>query len=68
MECAFHRTRYKRKLEDYSRLEHTASRQPRKYSKDTFKMEFRKNLKTPSEVLGSLQYSVTRGHETTHVA
>jgi hypothetical protein len=43
--------------EDYSRHEHfTTLRQPRKYSEDTFKTEFQKNSKTPTEVLGSLQY------------
>jgi hypothetical protein len=47
--------------EDYSRHEHlTALRQPRKYLKDTFKMEFQQNSKTLSEVLGSLQYSSTK--------
>jgi hypothetical protein len=37
-----------------------ASKQPRKYSEDTFKMEFHKNLKTTSKVLESLQYWTTK--------
>jgi hypothetical protein len=53
----------------------TALRQLRKYLEDAFKMEFRKNLKIPSEVLGNLQYSntkssgacQTRGHEAAHM-
>jgi hypothetical protein len=49
------------KTEDYSQLEHlTASRQPRKYSEDTFKMEFQKNSMIPSKVLGSWHYSATK--------
>jgi hypothetical protein len=41
MECEFNRIPYKRRLENYSGLEHlTASMQPRKYSKDIFKMKF----------------------------
>jgi hypothetical protein len=41
MKCEFYRTKYKRRLDNYSRHEHlTASMQPRKYSKDTFKKEF----------------------------
>jgi hypothetical protein len=41
MECEFHCTAYKRKLENYSGHKHlTASKQPKKYSEDTFKMEF----------------------------
>jgi hypothetical protein len=41
MECEFNHTPYKRKLENYSGHEHlTTSKQPRKYSEDTFKMEF----------------------------
>jgi hypothetical protein len=63
--------------EDYLGHEHlTASRQPRKYSEDTFKMEFQKNSKIPSEVLGRLQYSAMKslracrnwGHGTVHIA
>jgi hypothetical protein len=52
------------RLNRYSGHEHLiASMQPGKYSKDTFKMEFQKNSKTPSEVLGSLQYSATKSSE-----
>jgi hypothetical protein len=41
MECKFHRTLYKRRLENYSGHEHLiASKQLRKYSEDTFKTEF----------------------------
>jgi hypothetical protein len=41
MECKFNRTPYKRSLDNYSLHEHlTASMQLRKYSEDTFKMEF----------------------------
>jgi hypothetical protein len=41
MECEFNRIPYKRRLDNYSGYEHlTASMQPRKYSEDTFKMEF----------------------------
>jgi hypothetical protein len=41
MECEFKRTPYKRRLDNYSRHQHlTGSMQPRKYSEDTFKMEF----------------------------
>jgi hypothetical protein len=41
MECEFNRTPYKRRLDNFSGHEHlTASMQPRKYSEDTFKMEF----------------------------
>jgi hypothetical protein len=41
IECEFNRTLYKRRLDNYSGHEHlTASMQPRKYSKDTFKMKF----------------------------
>jgi hypothetical protein len=59
MECEFNRTSYKRRLDNYSGHKHfTASMQPSKYSKDTFKM--RENLKMPSELLGSLQYSTTK--------
>jgi hypothetical protein len=40
MECEFNHTKYKRRLDNYSRHEHlTISMQPRKYSEDTFKME-----------------------------
>jgi hypothetical protein len=35
-----------------------------KYSEDTFNMKFRKNLKMPLEVLGSLQYSTTESSGT----
>jgi hypothetical protein len=52
-----------------------ASKQPRKYSEDAFKMEFQKKPKATSEVLGSLQYSAmkssgacqTQSHETAHM-
>jgi hypothetical protein len=41
MECEFHRTPYKRRLDKYSGHEHLIdSMQPSKYSEDTFKMEF----------------------------
>jgi hypothetical protein len=41
MECEFNRTPYKRILDNYSGYEHlTTSMQLRKYSEDTFKMEF----------------------------
>jgi hypothetical protein len=41
MECEFHHTLYKRRLDNYSGHEHlAASIQPRKHSEDTFKMEF----------------------------
>jgi hypothetical protein len=53
MECEFNRTPYKRRLDNYSRHKHlTASMQLRKYSKDTFNMEFertRKHLQKYSE-------------------
>jgi hypothetical protein len=77
MECEFDRILYKRRLKNYSGLEHlTALRQPKKCSENTFKMEFRKNTKTLLEVLGTLQYSATkssgacqtRGHGTAHMA
>jgi hypothetical protein len=43
MECEFNRTPYKRRLDNYSGHENlTASMQPRKYSKDTIKMKFRR--------------------------
>jgi hypothetical protein len=43
MECKFYRTPYKRRLDNYLEHEHlTASIQLRKYSEDTFKMEYRK--------------------------
>jgi hypothetical protein len=51
----------KEHLKNYSKLEHlTALMQPRKYLEDTFKTEVWKNLKTPSEVLRSLQYSAMK--------
>jgi hypothetical protein len=41
MKCEFHRTLYKRRLDNYSGHEHlTALMQPSKYSEDTFKTEF----------------------------
>jgi hypothetical protein len=43
MECELNRNPYKKRLDNYSGHEHlTASMQPRKYSNDTFKMEFGK--------------------------
>jgi hypothetical protein len=59
MECEFNRTPYKRRLENYSAHEQltasihdTAKKVLRRHLHD----EVRKNLKTPSEVLKSLQY------------
>jgi hypothetical protein len=76
MECEFNRTPYKRRLDNYSGHEHlTTSTQPSKYSESTLQDEVQKNLKTPSEVLGRLQYSATKSsgayqtetHGTVHV-
>jgi hypothetical protein len=40
MDYEFHRTPYKRRLENYSEHQHlTASMQLRKYSEDTFKIK-----------------------------
>jgi hypothetical protein len=51
---------YKRRLENYSGHQHlTASIPRKKYLEDTFKMKF--GIKTPSEVLGRLQYSRAQG-------
>jgi hypothetical protein len=67
----------KEDLTNYSGHEHlTASMQSRKYSEDTFKMEFGRNSKMPSEVLGRLQYSTMkssgacqiRAYRTAHMA
>jgi hypothetical protein len=53
----------KENLTNYSGHEHlTVSMQPRKYSEDTFKMEFGEP-EAPSEVLGSLRYSSTKSSE-----
>jgi hypothetical protein len=41
MECEYNRNPYKSRLDNYSGHEHlTVSMQPRKYSKNTFKLEF----------------------------
>jgi hypothetical protein len=50
-----------KKTQNYSGHEHLiASRQPKKYSKDAFKMEFQTKPKIASEELKSLQYSATK--------
>jgi hypothetical protein len=50
MECEFNRTPYKRRLDNYSGHERLiALMQPRKYSEDTFKMEFRRTRKRLQE-------------------
>jgi hypothetical protein len=76
MECEFNCTPYKRRLDNYSGHKHlTASMQPRKYSEDTFKMEFEgtqrhlQNTRTPAVLdykeLGGLS---GRAHEIVHIA
>jgi hypothetical protein len=50
MECEFNRTPYKRRLDNYSGHEQLpTSMQLRKYSEDTFKMEFRRTRRRPQE-------------------
>jgi hypothetical protein len=60
MECEFNHTSYKRRIDKYSGYEHlTASMQPRQYSEDTFKMEFREL----EDVFRSTRKLVVLGYE-----
>jgi hypothetical protein len=76
MECEFSHNPYKRRLDNYSGHEHlTASMQPRKYSEDTFKMEFgrtRRRLQKYSKVCSTRLRRAwclsDLAHETMHMA
>jgi hypothetical protein len=64
MECEFHCTPYKRRLENYSGHEHlTASKQSRKYSEDTFKREFGRTRRCLQKYSGAivLDYEELKG-------